>query len=982
MPDPVKACDARTERAYPGGLQELEFEAIQNRRDALHREFLEPPQSGQEESENSAPPKLAFDAAWMSKCVGLAISGGGIRSATFALGVLQAMAKHRFLRFVDFLSTVSGGSYIGAFLGKNYLSQAEIIDAEKRQEQTRANAETAASPQEAKVRKTRNRGAESEGKIEGEEAPQERVETPSTGRVEAVLMDSTSPPVYWLRENGRYLAPRGSGDILVAGAASLRDWLSLQVYVGVFVLALLFTGHGLKWVYALGDPDPKSTDFKAIPVHALWPVSSPAAKGVPSCCSCDSRAARTEVLDPGTHEVKQVVNGNSEQKPSAATGCRSVADRVASFCQWWYWLAGYTGIPLLAVSVVFIGFCLLYWVFVYIYYRSYLRDESENSVSEKAKMRREFTEVTAYLLLMVFLLAAYRLVDVIGFQIFVSNRQLLPKVSAAIWVSAGIAGRFWLSHFSGAKKDGISLSAWLGPISTAVGLLLLAVYLVTLSIFSYWCISDVNPSDGSVKVNCIHALVAALALFAASAVLGRLDGFLNLTTLHALYTARLARTFLGASNPKRWEAKGQGVTEPIPGDDLYLTKYLPQRHGGPLHIINTTLNETVSGASQLEQRDRKGLSLAISPMALSVGVSHHGRISRTSSSLKMNLTSFSAQDPTSFELLPAATVETEALSLASWVSISGAAVSTGMGSLSSLGLSMVLAFFNIRLGYWWDSGIEPSTRANKTPTSYWGRYGQRADRAFLACFRVQRYLLDEFFGQFHGPGRRYWNLTDGGHFENTGVYELIRRRLRLIVCLDNGADPGCEFAELGNLVRRARTDFGAEIEFLTIVDEKDEPKTKPKPRSETKTKTENDTPARRRVKITPEQNECLPERYNAPKGLWPKITAMISEDGGYFGSLDDLKHSESCSRRHAAIAIVRYVSTCTFGILVWVKPTLTGDEDSDVIEYHTSHKEFPNESTAQQFFNEAQWESYRNLGHHIGERLMPTLTKIHSTLIG
>ncbi|MBI3082268.1 MAG: patatin-like phospholipase family protein, partial [Gemmatimonadetes bacterium] len=50
--------------------------------------------------------------------VGLACSGGGIRSATFCLGFFQGLAQHGLLRHVDYLSTVSGGGYFGSFLGR------------------------------------------------------------------------------------------------------------------------------------------------------------------------------------------------------------------------------------------------------------------------------------------------------------------------------------------------------------------------------------------------------------------------------------------------------------------------------------------------------------------------------------------------------------------------------------------------------------------------------------------------------------------------------------------------------------------------------------------------------------------------------------------------------------------------------------------------------------------------------------------------
>jgi hypothetical protein len=52
---------------------------------------------------------------------GLAISGGGIRSAVFSLGVLQAMADQQALKHFGYVSTVSGGSYIGAFYGSLFV---------------------------------------------------------------------------------------------------------------------------------------------------------------------------------------------------------------------------------------------------------------------------------------------------------------------------------------------------------------------------------------------------------------------------------------------------------------------------------------------------------------------------------------------------------------------------------------------------------------------------------------------------------------------------------------------------------------------------------------------------------------------------------------------------------------------------------------------------------------------------------------------
>ena len=90
--------------AYPKELEESEAALIRERRARA---------AGSDGESSFVATRLPHDA------VGFGLSGGGIRSATFSLGVLQALAEARCLGKIDFLSTVSGGGYVGSFLGRS-----------------------------------------------------------------------------------------------------------------------------------------------------------------------------------------------------------------------------------------------------------------------------------------------------------------------------------------------------------------------------------------------------------------------------------------------------------------------------------------------------------------------------------------------------------------------------------------------------------------------------------------------------------------------------------------------------------------------------------------------------------------------------------------------------------------------------------------------------------------------------------------------
>jgi hypothetical protein len=366
--------------------------------------------------------------------------------------------------------------------------------------------------------------------------------------------------------------------------------------------------------------------------------------------------------------------------------------------------------------------------------------------------------------------------------------------------------------------------------------------------------------------------------------------------LATFYAARLRRAYLGAGNPVRigvaQDARGRLAARPVneshPLDDLGLEEYFAaNKTGAPVHLINVTINATRGNGPATVQRDRHGLNMAISPAGMSYRLSPNDDlvIKPLGSSQAGRVDKFAPNDQSPGQSLPVST----------WVGISGAAFTTGLGSQTSLDKSILAFLANVRLGYWWNSD------RNRFPLD--------------GCYRD---LFREMFASFHGTERRQWYLSDGGHFENTGVYELVRRQLPFIILSDNGCDPHYEFEDIANLVRKCRIDFGATIDF-------------------------------------PDAEE---------------LETVIEDDElrAYFGTAADFAAGSENVSAVARLARITYADRSE-GTLLIVKPRLTGDEPADLMRYMADNPQFPQQSTYDQFFDEAQWESYFELGRLIATRL-------------
>ena len=229
------------------------------------------------------------------------------------------------------------------------------------------------------------------------------------------------------------------------------------------------------------------------------------------------------------------------------------------------------------------------------------------------------------------------------------------------------------------------------------------------------------------------------------------------------------------------------------------------------------------------------------------------------------------------------------LTLATAVAISGAAANpnTGVGGAGPTRqpmLSLLMGLLNVRLGYWVP---RPGAR-------------QKMANHFLAA-------RHELSPRGYAENRKLLQLSDGGHFENLGVYELVRRRVKLIICCDAGADPEFAFTDLQVLMRRIRTDFGAQIEF-------------------------NDDNRLERV---------IPRK---PDHAYP-VGTRFSERAYVKGTIVYSDKSEST--------------------LIVLKTTMIPGLSLLLKGYKGANPAFPDQSTADQFFDEEQFEAYRELGYEL-----------------
>ena len=293
------------------------------------------------------------------------------------------------------------------------------------------------------------------------------------------------------------------------------------------------------------------------------------------------------------------------------------------------------------------------------------------------------------------------------------------------------------------------------------------------------------------------------------------------------------------------------------GRNIPLTQLTTTEHGAPYHLISATLN-LIGRKPKAHQALQEGFLFSQAYCG--------------SDTVKYQRTSEFAQGK---------------YDLANAMAISGAAVSPVQ--FHNPLVLLLLLLFNFRLGQWLPSTSETSSKIT-----------------------VLRFVID-ILKKRRGD-RRYSFVTDGGHYENLGLEQLLKRRCKLILVSDATCDPNFDYPDFTRVHERMRIQEGIRIH---------------------------------------------------------EVGGDLDDDIDFFEQRPKQNHW-MCSE-HFRLAQIQYPQTATHpaevGYLIYVKPSFTGDESFDSLQYRRKNDQFPHDSTTNQFFPAEQFEAYRSLGFHIGQTL-------------
>lgn len=772
-----------------------------------------------------------------NELMGIAFSGGGMRSATFCLGVAQALARRGslepdgLLAKADYMATVSGGGYFGTSLTSLCAEPLPYESPNLERFGVSASSFPYGFP-----------GPQHSGGEEGEVAPVHGLESPALRHV---------------RENANMIAP-------TFGLFDGETWAGAARYL----FSLLAT-----WLFFL-LPLPTGVFLATMFIPESW------------WCRFD---------------------------PLFSAGCGPtwLSD---------HWLA--LAAPLAPVGVILLLGFVLFVV------ASVQQTTSGRDYRDHETARKVITKLIEVLLVSAGVLAVC-VIMVLGmwgvhWLVVLKGTGFLGEIVLAAlgFGGMGVAGASArkLTVPEWAKKTTLTAANRVLPkIGLAVGgyVLLLVVALV----WYYFLWTAVFPSAGSLQGASADTVirwrwfiaVAALSLVCAGWATGWGTALLNRLSLNNLYEERILRTWVIAAKPpkRKGQAVAQGIWRKVwERPDLTMGS-LRRKNGigpgesapsSPLHLVVTALNTT--GSKLLPRRDRRAESYVISPTTYGSNATGWGTTTEVTETELGNMR------------------------LSQAAAISGAAASPNMGMKTHPTLSVVTTLLNIRLGAW-------------VANPDWGkRWEQRASLPWWKELALWKELIGERFpgcywqemmGKAYDAGPHVY-LSDGGHFENLGIYELLRRRCKFIIAVDATGEPqgdkAVNFGGIGIPLRLARIDFGVEVDI----------------------------------------DLRLLER---------------SKETGYAGSyfaVGRIRYPRMArDNRHGKASDLTDQDT---GFLVLIKSgVVEGALSPDIINYMRQvNPRFPYDSTLDQQFEQPQFESYRQLGYIAGRAVTDAAASLKEPL--
>lgn len=839
------------------------------------------------------------DADVRETLIGLALSGGGIRSATTNLGILQGLSRMRILPMVDYLNTVSGGGYIGsclsALLSLNKQAH-DDPDAARRTDFTSGKPLFTTEWENFPFRadKTQPQGGPS-----GDTEP-----GGLTGKAQ----------VKHLRTHGNFVMARqglfaretmrGIGSLLTGVVYHLAI-----VLLAIFLVSMLYMGTA-QW---LVPPPGLNAAMNFVPKGN--------GEGVGKVPAAGSELTVIEI------EKKTLRNGETSnlfERSTEVTGptlSYHLGQKGRVFRDS---LSGLFGIeargePLLyglglGLVIALLGFAWLCRAFVVSFKEGSSPKKGESQ--EDAFERRVLWWLFSGTILAVGSVVAWIrwsnghqedgvLWLFLPFTVFLGARagtialHMIPRWAPSLWKRQF---RSLLGSFQALMTYGVLLSlgfavlpmviyalAEHGPAASVAEAVGAALSLVATRLLATRAPGTGQGPVAGFKAGLLNfALALTVALFALCIVLlfsslvlthglnpwwallvvtlvfGGMGCAVNFNklALHYFYRDRLIETYLRTEvdNGHGRMVERHNATE-MPLSQLHGTRPGSSIWGStaPYHLVTTAIN--LAGSRDLTRKDRKSGYFLFSKLFCGSPQTGYRRTSKYRDN------------------------ETK---LARAMTISGAAVSSGMGYHTFFAQAFATTLFNLRLGYWLENPNRPSCLEKKETMTFWPLW-----------------LIKEMFTATRASDRLV-NLSDGGHTgDNVGIYPLLQRRCKIIFACDAEADPNLRFGSFTEALRHAYIDEGIDVDIDL-----------------------------RMLRPDPQTGH---------------------------------------SQKHCAIGRIRYPDReDQASWLVYLKSSLSGDEPEPVLNYAREHASFPHETTADLFFDDAQFESYRALGVHMVESTFGT----------